>query len=257
MNNDMRKSDSIVEYIGKKEKVFTRELVREFGVSVPTVHRAFDKMERKNEIKRIHGGAISLINKRESLFEKRLKIKRAQKKSICAYVAEKFINEGDIIGLDGGTTGYDIVDHIRVSNLSIISNGLNLANHAAQVMPHANIMCAGGMLRPQLSACAGTDCMTFLRDKKITTFILTCSGIDVQNDAIYEEDSLLGEIKRAMISIASRVVLLITSNKINVPSFTYLTNISSVDDIVCDAEVESELLQALGPKPKLHIAPPL
>lgn len=253
----MRKSDSIVEYIGKKEKVFTRELVREFGVSVPTVHRAFDKMERKNEIKRIHGGAISLINKQESLFDKKLKIKRAQKKSICAYVAENFITEGDIIGIDTGTTAYDIVDYIKVGNLSIISNGLNTASHAAQKLPHANIMCTGGMIRSQLSACVGIDCINFLRDKKITTLILTCSGIELKSNAMYEEDSLLADVKRTMISIARRTILLVTSNKINMPSVAYFAKLSSMDDIVCDSEVDPAMLTALGSKPKVHIAPPL
>ncbi len=257
MQNDMKKSESIAEYIRKKEKVFTRELVREFGVSVPTVHRTFDKMERKYEIKRIHGGAICLINTQESLFEKKLKIKRAQKKSICSYVAEKFIKEGDIIGIDTGTTAYDIVDYIKVGNLSIISSGLNTASHAAQMLPHANIMCAGGIIRSPLSACVGTDCINFLRDKKITTLILTCSGIEVENNAIYEEDSLVAEVKRIMVSIATRVILLITSNKINVPSFTYFAKLSSIDDIVCDAEANPAMFEALAPKPKIHIAPPL
>lgn len=255
-----RKSDKIADYIEKKAKVLTRELVREFGVSVPTIHRIFDRMSADGKIKRVHGGAISLINREESLFDKKLKSQRESKRAICAYAAKHFVQEDDVIGIDSGTTAYHLVEYMKVHNITIISNGLKIASHAAQMLPHANIVSSGGTVRPQLSACVGTDAIEFFKSRKLNTLMLTCSGVEVERNSIYEVDSLIAEVKRAMIAAAKRVVLLVTSDKMNTPAFTYLTKLSSVNDIVSDSGFDKSLLNALpggSSAPKIHIAPPI
>lgn len=248
-------SNELIQYIESKDRVSTKELIDVFHVSAPTIYRIFEKMREEGKLKRVHGGAVVVAGKEESLFDKKLRYQLEQKKAICAYVAKHFIKEDDVVGIDSGTTAYHLIDYIEVGHVTIITNGLRIASHAAQMLPHANIVCSGGIVRSQLSVCVGTNAREFFKNKRINILFLTCSGVEPARNTIYEVDALIAEVKRMMMSVALRVVLLVTSDKMNTPSFSYLNKIENVDDIVCDDEVNEEVLQLYKSfSPTLHIA---
>lgn len=249
------KSNELELYIESRDKVSTRELMEVFQVSAPTIHRTFEKMSTEGKIKRVHGGAVVIEEKEESFFDRKLRNHLKKKKAICAYAAKNFIKEDDVIGIDSGTTAFHLVDYVTVDNIAIITNGLRIASHAAQTLPYANVVCTGGTVRSNLSVCVGEDANNFFQNKQMNVLFLTCSGVEPDKNKIYEVDALIAEVKRTMISVSLRIVLLITSDKMSTPSFSYLTDLSVVHDIVCDEDAAEHVKQKYHSLiPKLHIA---
>ncbi len=237
----LTKSEEIELYIENKGKVSTREIMEKFQVSVPTIHRVFEKMSADGKVKRVHGGAVATKDKHESLFEKKLQHQTEEKKAICSYAAKHFVQENNVIGIDSGTTAFHLVDYINIDDITIITNGLYTASHAAKMLPRANTICSGGTVRSQLASCVGSSAIDEFRNKYLNVLFLTCSGMDPHKNTIYEVDSLVAEVKRMMIMVANRVVLLVTSEKLNTSSFVHLTDLTNIHDIICDEHVHEQV----------------
>ena len=88
----------------KNGAVSTSSLVTQLGVSIETIRRDFLVMEQQGLLKRVHGGAVSTGSmKSYSDLSQRNKEHNEQKRELAAFAAG-FINEGDYIALDTGST---------------------------------------------------------------------------------------------------------------------------------------------------------
>ena len=79
-------------------------------------------------------------------FDNRYQENFDEKNALTKYAAENFIEDGDIIFLDGGTTIMTMLPHIKQRNVTVITNGINTLSLALQCMPHLTVICPGGEL---------------------------------------------------------------------------------------------------------------
>src|SRR6056297_897933 len=121
---------AIFKYIKAKNSAKTEELIRTFDVSGSTIRRDLETLAMKKLIIRTHKGAVLNSTNVETEFLMNYNQHREEKGEI-AKKGLALINEGDFIGLSGGTTAYILANEIIKSplhSLSILTNSINTAS---------------------------------------------------------------------------------------------------------------------------------
>ncbi len=118
------KRQKIIHEIIKSDGAVTiARLVSEFQVSTETVRRDLLAMERAGLLKRVHGGAVSNgeIMPRMSLEERNRNF--SEEKVQIAKAAADLVEEGDVIGIDAGSTAIPFAREIarRFSSLTVVT----------------------------------------------------------------------------------------------------------------------------------------
>src|SRR5690606_21550189 len=104
-----------------KGEVNTKDLTDQYSVAEMTIRRDFEKMENMGLIKRISGGAILAVNPDIGV-SKRAALHTEEKKLI-GQKAVQFVNEGDAIFIDSGTTTPYFATYLPQEwELSIVTN---------------------------------------------------------------------------------------------------------------------------------------
>src|SRR6056297_993614 len=112
----------IIELLSKKEKITVNELKKQFSVSDVTIRKDLNDLEKQNLLTRTHGGAIindSVIDVptiyKRKVINKRIKEEIGEK-------AANFVEDGQTIMLDSGTTTFEVAKNLNKDDLLIISN---------------------------------------------------------------------------------------------------------------------------------------
>ena len=100
------------------------------NVSIDTVRRDLEVLEKKGFLKRVHGGAI-LKQKKDNVLNKifnEREVNHLEKKQEVASLAIELIEEGQAIALNGGTTTIEIAKVLveKFRRLTIITNDLRI-----------------------------------------------------------------------------------------------------------------------------------
>jgi DeoR/GlpR family transcriptional regulator of sugar metabolism len=117
--------ERIAEIVLANESVSARDLASRFDVSVMTVHRDLDELERQGVLRKIRGGATPQPS---SLFESnvryRLAAAKAEKETLAHY-ALTMIEPGQAILLDDATTTLALARLLPgIAPLTVITNYL-------------------------------------------------------------------------------------------------------------------------------------
>ena len=131
------------------------ELAELFQVSESTVRRDLRDLEEAKQLRRTHGGAVAIQqDSAEPSFVEKEDRYRTQKEDV-AQKALSFIEEGDTIFLDSGTTTYYMSKHLKYfQQLTVVTNSNMVAEELKQVK-HINLLLTGGTLRHETQAMVG------------------------------------------------------------------------------------------------------
>ena len=107
----------ILSLLDRTASVQVSQLAERFGVSRVTARADLDALARDGKLRRTHGGAISLSKTLTvSVQDKRVNVNAEAKRAI-ARTAAAFVQDGDSVLVDSGTTALEFVralaDHTR------------------------------------------------------------------------------------------------------------------------------------------------
>ncbi len=193
-------------------KVSVNDLAGEFGVSTVTVRKDLDVLERRNLLRRVRGGAISVGASDEGAFEVRLRHRKEEKVAIARAVAP-LIKDGDVIAIDSSTTTYYLAREIvHRRNLVVITNGLL---HAVLLMEQstARVLLTGGVLRRSAASMVGPIGDVLAGRGRITAGFFGVVGVSSTHglmDISVEE----AQTKKYMSNACDRVYGLFDSSKV-------------------------------------------
>ena len=135
-------------------QVAVNELSAQFGVSTVTVRKDLEVLERRNLLRRVRGGAVSVGASDEGAFEMRLRHAQDSKRAI-AKAAATLVADGDVIAIDSSTSTFYLAQEILDRrNLIVITNGLR---HAMLFMEQSSamVLMPGGVLRRSAGSLVG------------------------------------------------------------------------------------------------------
>jgi DeoR/GlpR family transcriptional regulator of sugar metabolism len=221
-------------------KVIT--LAKIFRVSEVTIRQDLEKLERDGYIVREHGGAFlkSLEDSVRSFTL--LNRDNMDRKTVIGRVAAGFIDNGDTIILDSGSTTTEIAKNLSgKKNLTVITNALNIALILG-AEPGIEVIVTGGEFKPPTLSLTGQKAADFFTNLHVDKLFLATAGISLRSGLTYPGLSDI-IVKKAMIDAADVKYLVADSTKIGKNSFASLGALSLIDYIITDAFIEKSKLQ--------------
>jgi DeoR/GlpR family transcriptional regulator of sugar metabolism len=215
------------------------ELSKIFRVSEVTIRQDLEKLEQDGFIEREHGGAyLKNIGNQVKSFSLQHKENMELKARIGKKAAE-FINDGDCIILDSGTTTTEIARQlIQRKNLTVITNALNIA-WLLGAEPGINVIMTGGEFKAPTLSLTGEKAAAFFGNLHVDKLFLATAGISLKAGLTYPSISDL-VVKKAMIDSADTVYLVADSTKIGKSSLASLGALSLVDYLITDIGIKEK-----------------
>jgi DeoR/GlpR family transcriptional regulator of sugar metabolism len=158
--------------------------------------------------------------------------------------AVEFINDGDFIILDSGSTVTEIAKNLEnKKNLKIITNSLNIA---LLVGAHSEfeVMVTGGEFKAPTLSLTGEKAANFFRQIYVNKLFLATGGLSLEIGLTYPSFNDL-QVKKAMIDSASEVYLVADSTKIGKTSFAALGSVDLVHCLITDEGIDPKTRQKL------------
>jgi len=253
MKTEERRSQ-IISLLEQKGSVQVEELAGRFGVSQVTIRKDLGELEGRGLLHRTHGGATyahkSLFN---PSFREKINLQQAEKQAI-ARVALEFIEEGDSVILDAGSTTLSLArlmkNHFR--SLYVITNSVPIALELAET--HLDILLVGGQVRHHSMALIGPATVRALETYHADKAFISATGVSIRKGYTtpnpYEADT-----KKAMIQSVDTVYALVDSSKLGQATLASFASIKDIHHLVTDEAAPKDFLQAMEHQQlKFHLA---
>ena len=220
---------NVEEYILKNESVSLDKLCDVFKVSKNTIRRDIKELLEKGKIKKIYGG-VTINQKKLVPFEER-NIKNHAEKKAAAEIAAAYINDGDIIFIDSGTTTMWLIDYLKnKNNITILTNNLS-AIVSALPYPNLNIISLGGTLKRKTNSFVGNSTSLVLKDYNISKAFMAATGISIARGATNSSVEEY-ELKKLIVEKSDEIFLLVDSSKFDIISLMTYSPLENLDYII-------------------------
>jgi len=231
--------EKIFELIEEDGSAKVVELAKIFKVTEPTIRQDLEKLEKDGLVSREHGGAyLKNIESQVRNFSLANQ-QNIDKKEKIAQKCLEFIESGDSIILDSGSTTTEIAKKLKgFKNLRVITNALNIAMMLGSE-PGIELVVTGGEFKPPTLSLTGQKAADFFKGINVQKLFLATAGLSLKSGLTYPSISDL-VVKKAMIEAAETTYLVADSTKIGKSAFASLGALSLIDFIITDAYLEDK-----------------
>ncbi len=234
----VKRIEAIQEYIIKNKSVSMEQLCEEFGVSMNTIRRDIDTLCTRGSVIKVYGGVVANTNApvthAETLrpFTERSSSNNNEKLMISQKAAS-YVQEGDIIFLDSGTTTLNMIPYLaNIPNLTVITYSIPALVELLQYKDIKVISLPGLLLRGTESL-VGSCGVNYLSTFNMTKAFMACTGISLSRqvtNATFEEY----EIKQAALDRSEQHFLLADHDKFGNAGIMTYADITRMDYIITD-----------------------
>lgn len=235
----IKRIDRLESYILEHKSVSIDKLCEEFQISKNTLRRDLDVLTKKKTVAKVYGGVIAIEPSNSGIsvltsFNER-NIKNIEAKIQIVKAAVQFIEDGDTIFIDTGTSTLNIIDYLgHLSKVTVITNSVQVM-YKAQAYPNINLIGLPGILKRDTFSLVGSSCSKCLKTYNIDKAFMACTAISLKNgvtNASFEEY----EIKKTALAVSHKHYLLVDHTKFEKTSLMTYCEINELDYIITDAQ---------------------
>ena len=242
----------IVEHLNQHNGIASMNyLCKRLYASRSTIRRDLLSLEEDGILKRSHG-YVSLIVKsaKESPIGMR-QIENQDKKQSIAKKTDSLIKDGMVIFLDSSSTVCQLAPILKTKqNITIITNGINIANELSHAQNLTCFLCPG-VLKHQSLSIVGEFTSEFIKNFHAELAILSCKAI--RENGVSEGDDSQGLVKKSTMENADKTILLCDTTKENAVGFFKTSDFDKLSCLISDASFSPSLQKILEEKnPKLY-----
>lgn len=223
----------IIRLLNESKVVSTAELAARFGVSLETIRRDLDDMEKQYLLKKIYGGAELYDREDRSVapLPARSVKAHAEKEAIAAKAAQ-YITERSVIALDAGSTVGALCELLKQrGDLTVLCTDIH--NAAKLYTSGSRIYMMGGFLTPDGTS-SGTQAKEFLSTiNDIDLFLFSTDGIS-PDGGITNDDTLINDLKKRLIRKSKKKILMADHTKFSGSGFYRTCDFSDIDLLITD-----------------------
>ncbi len=220
------------------------EMSQLLNVSSMTIRRDLHMLQEKHIVEVTHGGASFIASKRiEPDFDIRTHEHLPEKQAIGKMAAALFIEAGDVIGIDSGSTTLEIVRNLPDVPLTIVTHSLAAANVVARNKQYSLIV-LGGVLQHEANCLCGPQAIAALQTLNINKLFLSTSGL-LLPDGLSCNDLADAEIKQALINSSRKTILCMDSSKIGRAYLARFAPLNIIDVLITDNGISGESREAI------------
>lgn len=235
----VERRNEIIKILNKNSIIKVNELKKEFDVTKETIRRDLESLEKENKLKRVYGGAVPLKKGVEPEYEYR-KIKNLKEKKKIAAKTLQYIENGDTIIIDIGTTTLELAKLLsQKNNLFIITNSLKIALEID--LDKHKVYILGGELRKGEFSSSGYLTQNNLKNFNVDKTIMGIGGISLEK-GITDYNIEESFIRREMIKISKEIIGLADYSKFGVNALTHVCDLKEMDLIITDDNIDKKIL---------------
>jgi DeoR/GlpR family transcriptional regulator of sugar metabolism len=237
----------IGELLRRRDEITVDELIVACGASGATIRRDLDVLASHGVLRRVHGGAKSLVmHGSPPGYGQRELEEHGVKTRIAAGVAA-LLGDREHVWLDSGTTATEIARELGNRELTLMPMSLQAVNVlTAGAQPaghHPALLLPGGSLIPGELSFRGPLTEANIRALRFDTAVVTPCAVNLK-DGLLAHDLQDAAVKRAGLESAARVIVACSGSKWNASAVALVAPLGSVDIIITDRSLEpSELAQ--------------
>ncbi|MFD0687853.1 DeoR/GlpR family DNA-binding transcription regulator [Actinomadura fibrosa] len=238
-----RRRQDIADVVLSAGSVTAAELAERFGVSLMTIHRDLDELERQGIVRKHRGGVTAQPS---GVFESnvayRVKSMRPAKEAIAARAAE-LVEPGMAVMLDDSTTALALARRLTgITPLTVVTNFLQALNLLADERD-VRLMALGGDYDPLHDSFLGMSCVDAIEQLNVDLCFVSTSA--VSGGYAYHQEQRIVSVKRAMLGAASTGVLLLDHSKLNRVALHRVAPLSAFDRLIVDDGADPGALREL------------
>jgi DeoR/GlpR family transcriptional regulator of sugar metabolism len=220
------------------------DLADRFAVSVVTIRKDLDDLDRQGLLQRTFGGAVFSHRSRfNRSFLERTSQHLREKRAIAAAALE-YIKDGDTIILDAGTTTLALAQLLKqhVKSAFIITCSVPVALEVSSA--GYDILLLGGMIRNKSLALLGRETLWMLDRYRADKAFLGSSGFTIEkgHTTPNPDDA---QIKEAIMRVSLEKYVLVDSSKFGDQCLTRFANLRDVDLTITDSHLPKAKVKAL------------
>ncbi len=222
-------------------RVSVPDLAARFGVSLVTVRKDLEALERRRLLTRVRGGAVGASGADEGAFEMRLRHRAAEKRAI-ARAAAATVGDGDAIALDCSTTCYFLAQELRERRgLVVLTNGLRTAEMLSEA--GATVVLPGGTLRRSSWSLVGDIGDVFVGRGRVSRGFFGVRSLSPEA-GLLELSPEETAAKRRLVSVCDEVYGLFDSSKVGRFALHTFAEPERITRLITDADMPHEDVDA-------------
>lgn len=227
---------AILTMLDQEASVQVTQLAETFGVSRVTARADLDALARDGKLRRTHGGAISLSKTLTvSVQDKRVNVNVEAKRAI-ARAAATFVNDGESVLVDSGTTALEFVRALAGrSGVTVVTDDFSIADYIDRSAPSLNVIILGGSLRKGHRYITGPLTLRMLEMLRPDKAFVTPTSY-VPGRGLMTNNQEMAELKQAFLRCASKTYVLMDASKINAPGLLWFGTLEGVKAVVVDSD---------------------
>jgi DeoR family transcriptional regulator of aga operon len=250
-----QRRETIVMMLKQHGRISVQDIVDQLQCSEATARRDLDVLEKSESIIRTIGGAIFDGHNpaREVSFQEKTSLSWLEKERIAAKAAS-LIDEGDIIGLSGGTTTYHIARAIKsMKGITVVTNAINIAMELAD-SDDIQVVVAGGVLRHKSFELCGPLAEKVIESLNIGKMFLGIDGVALsQGMTTYSESE--AHIAKMLIKRSEQTFAVFDRTKVGRVSLFSIAPLSAAQACITDAPLDPVFQEELErQRIRVHVA---
>lgn len=235
----------ILNLINKTGSIKAIDIAKILAVSELTIRRDLDKLAKKELLKRTHGGAVNILSVGYEMKFDVQKEKYIDEKKRIALAASSLIEEGDVVLIEAGTTGYQTALNItNRAKLTIITNSCDLAVLLGKTNPDYKIVLSGGILNTDTRTLVGPIADFAFKTTFVDKAFIGITGIDL-GKGITAADPIEAQTKKNIIACAKQVIALADHSKIGHVAMNYVAPVNIINTFITDGEADEDFIEKL------------
>ncbi|MDF2724249.1 MAG: DeoR family transcriptional regulator [Paenibacillus sp.] len=240
-----QRRQAILAMLKDKGRVSVQDIVETLNCSEATARRDLDMLEQTDSVIRTIGGAVydAYHTAKEVSFVEKTALSWNEKLRI-ADMAASLVEEGDIIGLSGGTTTYLIAKQLKQRNgITVVTNALNIAMELAD-SDGIQLVVAGGILRHKSYELCGPMTEQIVESLNIGKLFLGIDGIALSQGLTTHSESE-AQIAKICMKRAEQTLVVFDQSKVGRVSLFSIAPLGSIHACITDAPLNGPLKEEL------------
>ncbi|MDR3020646.1 MAG: DeoR/GlpR family DNA-binding transcription regulator [Treponema sp.] len=226
----------ILELLASNEKIKVKLLAEMLDVSLVTLRKDLDNLEKRGIISRIHGYA-SLSGANNT--GKRLAISYSIKRRIAS-AAVQIVDEGETIMLESGSCCAMFAEELAINNknVSIITNSVFITDYVCK-LPNIKLILLGGAFQPESQVLVGPITKKCAGELFSDKFFIGTDGF-IPGYGFTGRDHLRVETAQEMAKNTKKVFILTESTKFNRRGACSLIQFNKITGVFTDDSIPKE-----------------
>jgi DeoR/GlpR family transcriptional regulator of sugar metabolism len=235
----------IVAWLQRQKQVTVADLSRHFGTSEVTIRRDLQELAVAGQLVRAHRGALAAEPAPpEPPVLQRMGIEASRKQQI-ARAAAKLVGDGEAIFVGSGSTTKLLAAQLHArSNLTVVTNSLDIALELSVTGEEVTVVLTGGVLRkPELSV-LGHITEQSLLELRVDKVFMGMQAISLAG-GMTTAHVLEVRTARHIIAMAAELVVVADSSKLGRSAAAFIAPASRMATLVTDAGADVEIVAEL------------